>query len=532
MAKEINIKGAELLVRTLEKLGVSRIFGLPGDSTQFFRALRRSHIKFVTMRDERGAGFAADVYGRLTKKPAVVYVSRGPGGINAAGGITSSYLDASPAIYLIDQVLKKNYIRRTHMSVEFDKVLAPISKGVEIIWKPDDIPGALARAWADALSHPRGPRCIIIPQDVFDESADFFFVPPMKIKTEDFSTEAADRLAFHLNRSKTPIAILGKGVLDHTGSPNFKKFIENHPIPFLTTRFAKGAISETHDRNYGIMAGRSELFKKADLVITIGFDHTDKPGSFVWLKNDKKINHLDIAHFERPQLPWFSPDENYSVDLANFFEIAQKKISPGKFPALEFTAKDWRKKITEKVIKEQGGKLLYKILSKEYLGGILGKEDVIISDTGVHKRHVLFAYEAPGPNSIFSVAYSTIGFAVPGAIGASFARPKARVIAVCGDGGFLMSMADLETIRRFKFPIKIIIVADNSYGLIKQQQQNDFGGNFGADFTNPKFSYIAKAFGFQYVPVRLGKDLKNAKRVILSKTTPAIIVLYEKYRYK
>src|SRR3989344_732945 len=155
------MKGAELLVKILERYGVSHIFGLPGDATPFFRALSKSKIKFITMRDERGAGFAADVYGRLSGQPGVLYVSRGPGGTNAISGIASSFLDASPVLVIADQVSRKYLARRTQMCIELEKTFASVSKGAELVMNAKDIPSAVSRAWSDCRTHPRGSRCLV-----------------------------------------------------------------------------------------------------------------------------------------------------------------------------------------------------------------------------------------------------------------------------------------------------------------------------------------------------------------------------------
>lgn len=525
------MRGAEILVKNLERYGVRYIFGLPGDATPFFRALKGSSIKFITVRDERGAGFAADVYGRLTGKPGIVYVSRGPGGANALSGIASSFLDASPTIFIIDQVSRKYNFPRTHMNVEFEKVFAPVSKGAELIWHVKDIPDAISRAWSDTQAHPKGPRCLVVPQDIFDEEAPYQYKPPPYRETKDDSKKAAAAFIETVRKKKCPIAVLGPGVVEHSGSKEFRKFIKNFPIPYFTTRYAKGTIAENHPLNFGIMFGKSAAFPNTDLVITIGLDVTEKPGHYQWI-NKNSIQHLNISHFSHPKLFWFSPSKSFTADLKNFFRYAVRNaprdwaISPPPYKT-----EDWRRKIATDTHKDLGGTLLVKLFGKEHLGGILSRNDILISDTGIHKTLILYTYEAPGPNTLFSIGFSAIGFALPGTIGASLAKPNARVVAVCGDGGFLMSIAELETIHRLKLPIKIIVVADNSYGLIKQRQYKAFGDKIGVDFTNPDFRYIARAFGFQYVPVRREKDLKKAHSAILLRKQPSLIVLYEKYKY-
>ena len=526
------MKGAELLVKILERYGVSHIFGLPGDATPFFRALSKSKIKFITMRDERGAGFAADVYGRLSGQPGVLYVSRGPGGTNAVSGIASSFLDASPLLVITDQVGRKYLARRTQMCVELEKTFVSVSKGAELVWRAQDIPDAVARAWSDMQTHPRGPRCLVIPQDVFNEESAYRHVAPKHLKIKDESIKAASRFIHHFKRSKNPVAILGPGVLEYSSTKEFISFVDQFPMRYFSTRNAKGALPLNHPLNFGVMAGWNDFLSGTDLVVTVGFDTAEKPFPYAWIKN-RKIRHLDISHHPHTKLSWFSPQEIYTVDLKHFFsDIARRSLQLNIPPVSLGNAAQWRERVRKETYEYFGGKLLYRFLGEEFLGSALSAKDILLPDTGIHKALVLFCYEAPGPIVVPSIGFSSIGFAIPGALGASLAKSKARVVVVCGDGGFLQSAAELETIRRLKLPVKIIMVADSSYGLIKTMQMRSFKAHVGTDFTNPDFKYLARAFGFKYVPVRRENDLKKARAEILLRTRPSLIVLYEKYRYR
>src|SRR3989344_6145673 len=253
------MKGAELLVKILERYGVQYIFGLPGDAPQFFRALKKSRIKFILVRDERNAGFAADVYGRMSGKPSVVYISRGPGATNAVSGVASSFLDASPVLFIADQVGRQYLSRRTQMYVEFEKMFEPVSKGAELVLRANDIPAAFARAWSDIQSLPRGPRCLVIPEDVFDEEAPCRFVAPKIRQQKDSSSRAAEGFIRSIKKSRHPVAILGPGALEHSSSEEFRRFVSRFPIPFFTSRNAIGALPKNHRLNFGVMAGGKEV---------------------------------------------------------------------------------------------------------------------------------------------------------------------------------------------------------------------------------------------------------------------------------
>ncbi|MBI4119649.1 MAG: thiamine pyrophosphate-binding protein [Parcubacteria group bacterium] len=529
------MRGAELIVAILERYGVNRVFGLPGDATPFFRALHKSSIHFVTMRDERHAGFAAGMYGHILGKPGVAYISRGPGGTNLLSGVACSFLEGYPLLYIIDQQSRRDCVdRRVHMFVDFEAVYEPVSKGVSLIWNANDIPRELARAWSGIQTPPKGPWGLVVPLDVLNEDAEPTFSDPLPQRAEkEESLEAAEALRRHLAESKQPVLILGPDVREYARSGILRSFVDHLALPFFTTRHAKGIISETHPLNYGIMRkdNLSLLSSEFDLVITIGHGVPDK--NYLWTNSGHKITHVNIADAPCIRTWWFNPSEEYLVDWERFFALVSEKIPQNDDPkSFSLTSRVWQERERQKIKEVSGEHLLWHLLAPEHLGSILTAEDILIPDTGLNKIYVLSAYQSPGPNIVCASAFSAIGFAVPASIGASLARPEARVVVVCGDGGFLMSAAELETISRLKLPVKIIVSADGAYGYIKERQHEAFGGAVGVDFTNPDFEHFARAFGFNYLPVYSKADLAKVVQLFRNrKDEPALIVLHQKYRH-
>lgn len=530
------MKGAELIVKTLEQYGVTHIFGLPGDATPFFRALSKSPLKFVTMRNEQGVGYATIGYARAANKPGVAYVSRGPGGTNILTGIACARLEGTPALFIVDQVRRKESIYPdSYMYVNLEDIYAAAAKGVNVVWHAKDIPSIMSRSWTNAKSKTSGPHCIIIPQDVFNEDTVPIYIDlPTTEKTENDSAAALEKFRSYLDNSAYPIAILGPGVKEFAHSGAVQSFLEHFKIPFFTTRHAKGVVSEAHSTNYGVARSDivSHLSPKIDLVITLGFNVSDKDDEYSWWLDRTKIKHLDISDSPAIETLYFQPAEKLCVRLDEFFRLA-KEIPPvrSRSALSTLSSRQWQERCRQLTLDRFGDTLLSSVLDQHNLGMLLAPKDALVVETGLTRRYVLTAFRACGPQILGSMSLSALGFSIPASIGISLAKPEARVVALCGDGALLMSSSELATIRHLKLPIKIIVVADESFGYMKYLQQEAFGTHAGVDFTNPDFELLARAFGFSYACVRQKSDIKRIHPLIESPKNPALIVLYQKYRY-
>ncbi|MBI2122323.1 MAG: thiamine pyrophosphate-binding protein [Candidatus Sungbacteria bacterium] len=531
------MKGAELIVKTLERYSVSHIFGLPGDATSFFRALTKSPIQFITMRNEQGVGYAINGYARVAKKPGVAYVSRGAGGTNVLTGIACAYLEGTPAIFITDQVSRKESIYPdSYMFINLEDIYRPVSKGVDVVWRAQDIPDIMSRAWADAKRKTPGPRCIIVPQDVFNEDTDPIYLDP--VVSEDVEIDslgAVERLQYHLEKSGYPILIFGPGIKEFVRSEELKSFLDRISVPFFTTRHAKGIIYETHPLHYGVARNDilSALSPQIDLVITLGYNISDKDDEYSWWLDRTKIEHIDISDSPPIETLCFQPAEKFRVDWKDFFQLAQEKLPVRSHPTLfRLSSQEWQERCRRMTLDRFGDFLLGDVLNQNNLGAILTSDDIITVETGLTRRYILTVFKSCGPHIIGSGTLSALGFSVPAAIGASIADPNARVVVICGDGALLMNVSELATIRRLKLPVKIIVVADGSYGYMKYLQYEAFGSCVGVDFTNPDFELLARAFGFEYLGVHQETELELVRSLIEDRNNPALIVLYQKYQYK
>ena len=244
-----------------------------------------------------------------------------------------------------------------------------------------------------------------------------------------------------------------------------------------------------------------------------------------------KIKHLDITDAPPIETPCFRPTERLKVNWQEFFRCANKTKFKSYSNKFLISAQEWQKRCRKSTLERFGGSLLGSVLNNNYLGGILTPDDFLITETGLTRRYLLTAFQAHGPGIVGSMTLSALGFSIPAAIGVSIANPKACVTALCGDGALFMSIAELATIRHLNLPIKILCVADESYGYMKYLQQEAFGGTVGVDFTNPNFKLLAKAFGFRFVAIRQESDLGQLHSCIADRTSPALIVLHQKYKY-
>lgn len=529
------MKVSDLFVKCLETEGVEYIFGIPGEETNdvMISLLESKKIKFVLVRHEQAAAFMADVYGRLTQKVGVCLSTLGPGATNLATGVANANMDRSPLLAITGQTSTDVLHKESHQNMDVITMFKPITKWNWSIRNPDDIPEITRRAFKISLDEKAGAVHLEIPQDIAKKNSEIKPIRAqafLRSRPNQVSVKAAAKLIYE---ARAPILLVGNGCIRGNASPYLRKFVEETGICSMNTFMAKGVISdksERHLQTIGIKeADHAQIaMRESDLVIAVGYDLVEYSPKNWNGDLKKKIIHIDFTPAEvdtyYPPMVEIAADIEYTIDaiLAEFREKEVKKENPffERFPWYEIPSvfKNVKHEVALR-IERYDNDLSYPVKPEKLVSAVrnaLEEDDIIISDVGAHKLWIAKVYKSYSPNTcIITNGFCSMGFALPGAIAAQLAKPKQKVIAMCGDAGFLMNVQELETAVRLKLPVIVVVWCDSDLGMISLKQINEFGKSAFTRFNNPDFVKLAQSFGAE------GYDVKSTTKLpdILEKAT-------------
>jgi acetolactate synthase-1/2/3 large subunit len=500
------MKGSDLIVRCLENEGVEYIFGVPGEEVlDLMDSLSRSMIKFIVTRHEHGASFMANVYGRLSHRPGVCLSTLGPGATNLMTGVADAYLDRAPLIAITGQARLEKIHKEAHQYIDVVSSFEHITNWNSTIMRADFIPEIIRKAFDIALDMP-GAVHIELPEDVAEEETSKI---PLERKrnthTSSPDMNELERIADFIKNASIPVILAGNGVLREEASEELIEFVNKTGIPVISTFMGKGAIPADSELYLGSMGMEDDYIlcgtEVADLVICIGFDHVEFSPRF-WNKGaSKKIMHI---HSDHPEV-----DSNYLPDfilIGSIKQILQQLTSLCSFNKkipLYFS------KLKSKIESELGSfkdNLSFPMKPQKILYDIrkcLFRSDILISDVGAHKIWIGRLFPVYEPNTvIISNGLASMGFALPGAIAANLVHPGKKIVAVMGDGGFMMNVQELETAVRLGCSFVVVIFNDRKYGVIDWKERIKFRSSFGVEFSNPDFVKLAESFGAKGFRIR------------------------------
>ena len=540
------MKASDLFVKCLEAENVEYIFGIPGEETNdlMISISESETIKFVLVRHEQAAAFMADVYGRLTNKVGVCLATLGPGATNLTTGVASANMDRSPLLAITGQTEITKMHKESHQNMDPVTMFTPITKWTWSIRDADGIPEILRRAFKIAAEEKKGATHLDLPVDVAKMES---LLKPLSSKSGIISGPTPSRLhdvTKMILMSNAPVILVGNGCIRNNASNIIRRFVDFTKFYSMNTFMAKGVISDnspTHMGTIGIKESDYALhaLKLADVVITIGYDLVEYSPKNWNGSNLKKIIHIDSTSAEVDN--YYNPDIEISGDLKltinllinsvkryrneiQINSINQQKISLARARLRKIKAEvDWRiEQFTDDEsypIKPE--KLIHDVRS------ILSSEDILISDVGAHKLWIAKIFKTFSPNTcIISNGFCSMGFALPGSIGAQLACPSRKVVAMSGDGGFLMNVQELETAVRLQLPIIIIVWCDSDLGVISTKQRLEFGRSVFTNFNNPDFVKLAESFGAKGYRVTSTEEFSCVLREALkSLHTPVVIAI-------
>ena len=533
------MKASDLFVKCLEEEGVTRIFGVPGEeNADFMISLKQSKkIEFILCRHEQAAAFMADAYGRLTGKAGVCLSTLGPGVTNLMTGLADANMDRSPVVAIIGQGSTNRLHKESHQIMDSISMVHPISKWAQTILSPKNITEVVRKAFKVAETEKPGVTVIEFPEDIAKEEIKDTPIKPTLIRRPAADNRAIEMALNLILDSKNPIILAGNGTIRKRASNRLRVLVENLGIGVINTFMGKGSVSfkDKHSLfTIGLGSGdyNNLAIDESDLVIAIGYDLVEYSPS-AWNRiegREKKIIHIDYtpAEVDRDYLPNVEIIADLAGALYQLNLALINKVSRSQLPLFNI---DSRKKLRSKMLNhldKNNEDNSFPMKPQRVLADIkkvLSEDDIILSDVGAHKMWVAREYNCVNPNTcLISNGFCTMGFALPGSIGAKMAFPDKKVLSVNGDAGFLMNVQDLETAVRKKINIVAVVWLDGEYGLIKWKQQVQFKGEHSdLKFDNPNFLELAKSFGMWGKQVHSADQFIPALNEAFKQNGPAII---------
>ncbi|MGH0035531.1 MAG: acetolactate synthase large subunit [Myxococcota bacterium] len=534
------MKASDLFVKALEAEGVTRIFGVPGEeNADFMISLEDSPIEFVLCRHEQSAAFMADVHGRLTGQAGVCLGTLGPGASNLVTGVADANMDRSPLVVLTGQADSRRQHKESHQNMDVVGMFKPITKWAWSLVNPDNIPEVVRKAFKLATTEKPGACHIELPEDIAEARAETRPIAPERVRRPVPDDKIVNRAMDVIRQARNPIILAGNGTVRKRASTQLRRFVERTGIGVLSTFMAKGCVSR-HDPRFLFTIGLQSkdyvwhAIEESDVVICLGYDMVEYHPK-LWNPNaDKRIVHID---FEPAEVDHHYPVEVEVVgDLAHTLWMLNERVDgpaseprwdlPRQAAVREHMLADFSEHAdddTEGLIRPQ--KVLWDVREA------MGPEDILLSDVGAHKMWIARYYHCDEPNTcLISNGFCSMGFALPGAIGAKLVHPDRRVLAVCGDGGFLMNVQEMETAARLGTNIVVMVWEDGGYGLIEWKQDTQFGRHTPLAFDNPDFMKLADAFGWEGIRVDRSRDLRGALDRAFAAERPALVVVPIDYR--
>ena len=500
-------RAAELMVECLENEGVSVVFGLPGEENiRFVQALASSDIRYVLTRHEQAAAFMAEMYGRVTGRAAVVSATLGPGAINMQLGVADATTNSTPMVAISAQVGQDREYKESHQYVDLVSMFAPITRWAAGIPTAHAIPEMFRKAFKLAETERPAAVYLAVPEHLDADEADYPDLTPLPRNVVHAEAPAAGQVARAveiLRHAQRPVVLAGHGAARGDATAALVRFSDAFGIGVANTFHGKGVMPDDHPNSIGTLGFmRHDYvnfgFDNADVVIAVGYELQEFDPVRINPKADKKIIHIHRFPAE--------VDMHYSVDVGIIGDITASLDELGH--ALTEGLAGHRFKGTHDV---PGSGLL----AEEFARGqqdsryplspqrlvadtraAMGRNDIVLVDTGATKMWMARLYPTYERNTcLVSNGLSTMSFALPGALGVKLARPESKVLAVVGDGAFLMNSQEIETAVRERIPLVVLIWEDGGYGLIEWKMDLELGEHYYVKFGNPDIVKYAESFG-------------------------------------
>lgn len=512
---------AELIVKCLENEGVSVVFGIPGEENiRFIKALAASDIRYVLTRHEQGAAFMAEMYGRVTGRAAVVSATLGPGAINMQLGVADATTNSTPMVAISAQVGRDREYKESHQYVDLVSMFAPITRWSAGIPTAHAIPEMVRKAFKVAETERPAAVYLAVPEHLDADAADYELgpLPRNVVRADAPAARQVARAVDILRSAQRPVVLAGHGAARSDATKALIRFSEELGIKVANSFHGKGVMPDDHPNGIGTLGFmRHDYvnfgFDNADVVIAVGYELQEFDPVRINPQGDKKIIHIHRFPAE--------VDAHYSVDVGIIGDISDSLN--------QLTEAMEGRRFDDVGVPGSG------LLDEEFARGqqdsrfplapqrvvadtreALGRNDVVLVDTGATKMWMARLYPTYERNTcLISNGLSTMGFALPGALGVKLAQPESRVLAVVGDGAFLMNSQEIETAVREKIPLVVLIWEDGGYGLIEWKMDLELGEHHYVSFGNPDVVKYAESFGAKGYRISSAEELLPTLRTAL-----------------
>lgn len=494
-------KGSDLLVAALENEGVDRIFGVPGEENlDVIESLRTSGIKLILTRHEQAAAFMAATHGRLTGRPGVCIATLGPGALNFSTGAAYAHLGAMPMILITGQKAIMTAKQARFQIVDVVGSMKPLTKMTRQIVSPASIPAMVRDAFRVAMEERPGPVHLELPEDVAaEEIADVPLIPVHPLERPVAPATALDRAAEMILSAKRPLVMIGAAGNRPRLVEPLSAFVRRTRLPFFNTQMGKGAVTGGSNLYMGTAALSErdyvhEAVDLADLIIAIGHDTVEKPPFLMKSQGGSKVIHIGYqsANVEQVYHPDAEVIGDIGVSVAALAERLGGKLEP------ELAMLDLRQKILAR-INDRAEEDRFPVTPQRIVHdvrAVMPEDGIVCLDNGMYKIWFARNYRTHVANTLLlDNALATMGAGLPSAMMAAMLNPDRRVMAVCGDGGFMMNSQEMETAVRLGLNLVVVILNDSAYGMIRWKQAVDNFPDFGLTFGNPDFVRYAEAYG-------------------------------------
>ncbi|MDO4829972.1 MAG: biosynthetic-type acetolactate synthase large subunit [Clostridia bacterium] len=529
------ISGAEIMVKCLEAEGVSVVFGYPGAAIcPFYDKLYDSDIKHILVRQEQNAAHAASGYARCSDRPGVCVATSGPGATNLITGIATAYTDSIPIVAITGQVRSDLLGRDVFQEADITGACEPFVKHSYLVNKTEDLPRVFKEAFHIASTGRKGPVLIDIPIDIQENKIEEFVYPDevniigYKPNTKGHAIQVKRALEA-IRKSERPVIVAGGGVLSSGIKPKFQSFADKTHIPVISTMMGIGVMPSDHEMYLGMLGthGRAvanRALHEADLVIVCGARLGDRAvASPHQMSESTTVIHIDIDPAEigknvKTEIPIVGDMKN--VLNAMLDGIGDYTVSD----EWNKTVREWKKELYKKPPEFEGYVEPRTLVS--HLSEMFRSKAILVADVGQNQIWCANNFRIREGRFLTTGGMGTMGYSIPAAVGAKFARPDRDVIVICGDGSFQMSLNELATIAGNNLGIKIIIMRNSRLGMVRELQDKLYGKRHSATILegDPDFLKIAEAYGIDHAEAHSNAEAENIIQGIVKSDKPFILV--------
>ncbi|MFU0565260.1 acetolactate synthase large subunit [Gardnerella vaginalis] len=530
---------ADLVVECLVNEGVEVVFGIPGEENiPLLEAIERNgNIRFVLTRHEQGAGFMAATYAHITGKPGVCLATLGPGALNLTLPVAQANASTTPLVAICAQGNVSRLYKESHQIIDLVSLFQPITQWSSMMLAPSTAPEMVRKAFSIAQRKRPGATCLVIPEDISEisvpENAKPLPLPrPLHILP---APDTIDEAAKIISQSKTPIILAGNGVARSHSQDQLRAFAEQLNVPVATTFEGKGVFPDNHPNALGVVGFMHRdyenfAFDTADLIIAVGFSIQQFDPKKINPNIDKTIIHINT--FVEDTDAHYPTALNIMADIGQTLKTLTNVLKDRNI-TFDVTHPKIRQMITDELRSfENDNSIPMKPQRVVYdTRRAVPEGTKVLVDTGALKMWMARLYPTMHPNTcIIDNSLSTMAWTLPGAVGASFIKDNSGkintkpVLAVMGDGSFMMNVQEIETAVRVGSRMVVLVWEDNAYGLIKWKMDLHAGEHEYVDFTNPNVPKLAESFGARGHVVQKPEDLYNMLKEALEQESGVDVI--------